>query len=617
MAKTVNLTVKVDDVQFKAFMANFNALSGQITGLTNQFAHFATTMQNATKATAGIQSSLNHLLTTSRNVRSSIAGITREFGKWGALISGVVMALGAGAGMFGLSRFSRNVMETRRQALGLGTSDIGGMQAALRAGQITSATPGSTLQNIASGLHGDPEMMQKLRIMGLYDTKKTPEEIYGKLLDRLDKLIPQAPKGRELPFLRPRLHGLMSDEEILANLGPEGRTARQQQRDQLKNKPAPIAPDALKAWTDLHQAYELFTSNLKNRIADRLAPVAKYLTELAKGLTDATTEISKWKSWEDVFKGLMGWAEKFYTFVYGKDLVKAWKDYVQKWGEFAADPKWDTIKNLMSSFITLLQEVVTRIKTTVLDQITQLLRRILPEWALKRLGLTSSTPDPNQPDDQDSTQAPTQSQPTAPAQAQPQSQPPASAPPASGPPSSAPSGGGSRVPLTLLQPPEGGSRGLGGLAPPANPMFASLNNTVGQFTGMGPTTAFGTAVNQFAMGGSAYGGSVSQMNIGGASARVTGGTKIAAFDVGGDSRNTNIGMWSSAARGAVPGRDVRGLAINGGTSVSRMSFADNRKAGGRRGPLDIDNWQMNRTASLRIDSVPGNNFSMSGVAMSG
>jgi hypothetical protein len=34
------------------------------------------------------------------------------------------------------------------------------------------------------------------------------------------------------------------------------------------------------------------------------------------------------------------------------------------------------------------------------------------------------------------------------------------------------------------------------------------------------------------------------------------------------------------------------------------------------GPLDVDNWQLNRVAELRVDSVPAANIFMKGFAMS-
>jgi hypothetical protein len=568
MAKTVALTVKVDEKEFQDFSAHFKELSDRVTGLTDKFNRVSQSIEKTAKKTDQIHSSMRGLLDVSKTFHRSIAGITKEFGKWGTLITGVVMTLGAGAGMWGIDRFSQRMMETRRQMLGLGTTDAAGMQTALRAGQITSATPGSTLQNIAAGLHGDTERMTQLRILGLYDPKKTPEQIYEKLLDRLDKLMQQAPKGRELPFLKPRLGGIMSDEDILRHIGPEGKAAREQERQQLKRKPTPIAPDALKAWTDLHQAYELFTQNLKNRIADRLAPVAKFLTDVAYGLTQVTTSISKWKTFQDAFNGLLDWAKNFYTWLYGEDFVKAWKNALGKLVDFAVDPKWDTIKNLMDSFVTVLHETINLIRSTVVEQIKSLLGRLLPDWIKNRLGLGGT------PTGDGTAPAPT---------ATPQGTTPQTTPPA---PSQAPN----------LPPPKidvvPGKQGAVGGGTQLAQWFPALGASA-------PSTSWQQGGNQF---GSFRGGDTFGATRGG-DVSVRAGDQMA--------------IWSGAAQRAVPGPNVTGLAFRGGSSFAQMNYADNRRGQGRRGPLDIDNWQMNRTATLNVNSVPGSNIHMAGLAMSG
>jgi hypothetical protein len=50
-------------------------------------------------------------------------------------------------------------------------------------------------------------------------------------------------------------------------------------------------------------------------------------------------------------------------------------------------------------------------------------------------------------------------------------------------------------------------------------------------------------------------------------------------------------------------------AFRGVTSVASATTVDNRKGLTMlTGPLDVDNWQMNRTASLSIRNVPGSNI---------
>jgi hypothetical protein len=123
----------------------------------------------------------------------------------------------------------------------------------------------------------------------------------------------------------------------------------------------------------------------------------------------------------------------------------------------------------------------------------------------------------------------------------------------------------------------------------------------------GSQFAFGGPVSQFAGGAtnvSAFGGAVNRF------ANVTGTTNVG---VGGG-RSTNMAFMAGAARGAVPGTDVRGMAFRGG-SMAAMTYNDMRRGDRGMGGLDIDNWQLNRTAMLRIDNTPGSNVYMNTNAM--
>jgi hypothetical protein len=97
------------------------------------------------------------------------------------------------------------------------------------------------------------------------------------------------------------------------------------------------------------------------------------------------------------------------------------------------------------------------------------------------------------------------------------------------------------------------------------------------------------------------GGSLSIGGRGGSSTVVQGGSVNAS--------------WRNAARSAVPSN------VGGGWASMMASNNNNFGGGGgggrrgKSGPLDIDNWQLNRTAQLRIDNIAGANIYSTGVAM--
>jgi hypothetical protein len=77
-----------------------------------------------------------------------------------------------------------------------------------------------------------------------------------------------------------------------------------------------------------------------------------------------------------------------------------------------------------------------------------------------------------------------------------------------------------------------------------------------------------------------------------------------------------IAMFGGAARGRVPGTEMAGF--RGNTSVSSAMHVDNRRGLAMlQGPLDVDNWQMNRVSNLVVRNVPGSNIHAQSAGMAG
>src|SRR6516165_9539480 len=166
MAKTVTLQVKVDDTEFKQFVARFNAFSTQIGNLNQQFKNINTTIQKTQTNTNNLVATFQSLWNITRSWGGAVKDVVSNLTK-GVMAIGTIMAmLSTGAGLFGLDRLAQSIMQRRRQAMGMG-ADYGRMQGVQVAGQTILENPTGLLQSIAKGLYGSPEEMQGLAALGV------------------------------------------------------------------------------------------------------------------------------------------------------------------------------------------------------------------------------------------------------------------------------------------------------------------------------------------------------------------------------------------------------------------------------------------------------------------
>jgi hypothetical protein len=167
---------------------------------------------------------------------------------------------------------------------------------------------------------------------------------------------------------------------------------------------------------------------------------------------------------------------------------------------------------------------------------------------------------------------------------------------------------------------------------PGSSLFAGGSKALTNFAGnmFGGTSFGGANVRTASLGGStgantsvaSFGGSTSTMNLAGGASRsyasfrggpTTGGSLGQLF-AGGTTNvsapSVRMASWNGAVNKAAPRGGNSNLSIS---SNNKMAFG---MAGrGNQGPLSVDNWQSNRTASLTIRNVPGSNVFMSGAGM--
>jgi uncharacterized protein YdcH (DUF465 family) len=700
MAKTVTLTVKVNDQEFKDFVDKYNKFVDNIKDLNNKFMGLSRTVTNVAQQTQKMTDNIKGLLNSLKHVHGVATNITKTFGKWATLIQGVVMALGAGVGMFGMDRLARAMTDRRRLQLGFG-GDVAQTQATIRAGGILGDDTESILTNIRAA-QADPKRARALVSLGLIDPSrpqaKKPEEIFEALVKKMPEFMKDPYALQKAQIIG--LGDLASERWMMQFQGEKGQRASQQVIKQMKDKPADISPDALEAWTDTAQAWKNFATNVVNRLGEKFVNVAKFLTDLSKSLTELLNDFVAWHSFQDVFDGLKKWSERFARWIYGDKIVDDIKTFFGKFLDFLKDPNWTSFKTLFNSLITVLGDIVARIKDTVIDTIKNVLKaglktllpQTLQDWLKGRKGGdgTDQHPESNMPPPSTqpvpggttpfpgggswSTSPPAAAPMTDPMSggAMPGTPPPAGAPPATGgtppagnPPAPAPSPvppgadrastggnqfasfmGGAGGGFTNQVMSFGGNRSVGfggGASTSVGGTSIGLrgNNLFGGGTALaslrGGNMAFGGRNAMFrggssgasvgaaslALRGDTFGGRSRFASLRGGDRNLSlrGGSRFASFRGGGDmfaslarGGDTNIGgdrtSWARTAQAAVPGPGTRGAAFRGGSTRTGVG-------GGQRGRggLDIDNWQLDRTASLRIDNNPGANAYMTGVSM--
>ncbi|HEY1249045.1 MAG TPA: hypothetical protein VGE97_08670 [Nitrososphaera sp.] len=574
MAKTVNLTVRVDDTQFKQFMAQYNAFSAQIKNLTSQFTQIQSTIQKTTQQSTILTTAMRGILNITRPFVNLLKTATGEFFKWSTLIGGISALLGMGGGLFGIERLAAAIMQKRKQVLGLGGT-FGGVQAANIFGQSIMDNPQQVLTGIRAGTGGAPEQLRALAALGIpFGTQKKPEELLPDVLMKVQDLMKKSAPGTEL--MVGRAYGLsalgFSDSDLIRLKTMSRDEIKKFEERMLKEKDElSLSEKAQKAWTDLEVQFKNAKSQLMSTFGEKLADLAKPIGELSDSFVKLVKTLMNTTLVDDAIKLLVKWLNQLSDYLKGdtvkEDLQKFVKE-VESWG-----PTLKKFKENMEAFATTLGniiDVLTKIWRALFGgpNITgEDLRRRLEEY--HRNATTTTTPDST------TTPAPT----TGPAGIP---NPNTRVTPPVAPTVPAPTTGPSFTPP----------------APPAAPPSQSIRDRL-----RGGSLNLGGNQNQFA---SWLGGPGGNMVVNGGNA---------SFD---NSRGGNrFASWNNATQRSSPD-NVTGYAINNQRSTfAGIMGGGGGRGGGPTGPLDTDNWQMTRTASLVIRNTPGSNIYANANTMSG
>jgi methyl-accepting chemotaxis protein len=621
MAKTVTLTVKVDDTDFKRFIANFNAFSTQIKTLNQNFSQINTTIQKTTASSNALVSTMKSLWQTTKSLSSTVASITTHFIKWSALIGGIGAMLAMGGGLFGIERLAASILQKRRLTLGLG-GDYGKIQAAQIFGKGILDNPQALLQNIAMGKAGSPDQLRSMISLGIpFGTKMTPEEIMPKYLDELQRRLKGASPNTELMIGRAfgaESMGLSSmDIMRLKNM------TRQELKDLEKEiaeraKELTLSKEAQKGWADLDRQFAAAKAAIEGIFGEKLASLTRPLSDLSKSIIKLVQSLMDMPIVEKIIKQLTKWINQLSDYLKSNTLEDDLKKFSKEITGWV--PILKEFKDALLGFVE-----TTRRVGDVMGKIWNVMKNIW-KWSPAGMALGAVTGTglfaPGPKGATDSLSAP-------------------ATPAVPGSNIIIPGGGG--APATRMPPLQ--IPGFPLLSPPVTPGSQSSISGFNQFasTAFGGGSQFasgggrssmafmggGIGGNSLALGGGGgsnlaflgggRGGSLALMGggIGGNNLALMGGSSLGSMFTGGTGGGggaDKLASWGKAAGGAAPTAEGRstwaglfGFYGSGGGGAS----------GKGGGPLDANNWQSNRTASIVIRNTPGSNPYMTATGMAG
>jgi hypothetical protein len=650
MAKTIGLTVQVDDSQFQKFVRDYNAFAGQVKTLTVNFNAVTNTISRANQQSIQWSSTLRSVSNVLTGIVPAVGKVTVHFSKWAALIGGISMMLGTGAGLFGIDRLANTLIQRRRQIMGLG-GDWGRIQAAQLGSMATISDPMSVMQRIQFAKMGDVLTRAGLQAAGvdmkdILDPKKGPAEIYEQVIRNMPRIFEQMQPGTALQFIQGRhLDRIMPIEDWMRFITPEGGFNKPEQErvlrgiEERKNRPG-LTPDEGRSWADLYEAAKAFVMDIQTRLGSALSGIATSLTGVSKGFTDLLDALLDSPAVKRALEQVKTWLDSFAEYLKGDEAKKK----LEEWTKDMENIPWAKLGETIGSFIEHLGTVIRVLlalkgATTgamvggaiggvpgaivggAIGGATGYFSPDIAKWLFEHgiMGQPTSGQAPLSPDEPGIGRAERERRIRAKREQERRAvlapQVPGTPPLAPGTPGWTPGAGW--VPPTFPVNPFDPNATV----PPAATGAQKQSAVIGGTNVASNISRGNTSLARFNFPGGNT--SLASLNLsrGGPSLAFAGGTG-GSLSIGGGGRSSAVvqggsvnASWRNAARSAVPSN------VGGGWASMMASNNNNFGGGGgggrrgKSGPLDIDNWQLNRTAQLRIDNIAGANIYSTGVAM--
>jgi hypothetical protein len=295
--KDVQLTINVDDDQFKQFVDDFNKIADMMKKMSDQWKKISASIDQTQSGGQGLLGRMGGMLQVSNKIHSTVGNITKHIFKWGALISGIGSLLGGG-GLFGLNRMSESIIARQRFMQGIGGSNYA---ASLAAATITKSVlndPASALSGIAIGQYamGSPQW-KALNLSGIGLTKeelgKTPEQMLPDILDKLPDYLQKNVKSKEQLELFAKPRGLTSifgmEDLIRMREHPEEFHKKAKElREQAGLKPG---AKELAIWEQFWTSVRTWHNTIDKEFIEKLAPLAGAMTHLTEAFTKLSVAI--------------------------------------------------------------------------------------------------------------------------------------------------------------------------------------------------------------------------------------------------------------------------------------------------------------------------------------
>ncbi len=360
MARQPTLTVNVNSQQFQQFARNFNAFSGQIKQLNQQFGQINSAINRTTIGAKALQATLSGVLSVTKSIGSTTWRITKHLVSWGTIIGGVTALLGMGGGLFGIDRLASSILAKRRMVMGLG-GDYGRTQASMIGYSSVLGSPGSALQNIRMGLGGSTEQQRALITAGIdpFTTKMTPDEILDKILAEAPAKLAQGGPGNELRMAKSLGYDKIFTDpmDLMRMTSEEGRKEIQEKRKWIKEheKELTLSKEAQKGWSGLAQQIMLAKANVENIFGEKLFFLTKPLEHLSEGFQHLVKVLMDSPAVQKLMKTLAYWIEKLADKM--KHLTeKDIDEFIEKVKTWI--PAMEKVENALTLFSSTLDQVV-------------------------------------------------------------------------------------------------------------------------------------------------------------------------------------------------------------------------------------------------------------------
>jgi hypothetical protein len=475
----------------------------------------------------------------------------------------------------------------------------------------TMSDPMSIMQGIRFGKMGDVLTRAGLQAAGIsmqdiLDPKKGPADIYEQVIKNLPETLKDMQPESALQFIIGRhLEKVMPVEDWMKLITPEGKVnVEEQQRilrgiQERKDRPG-LTPEEGRSWADLYTAAKSFVMDIQTKLGSSLSGIATSLTQVSKGFTDLVIALLDTPAVKKALEQLKTWLDGFAEYLKTDEA----KDKLKKWTEEMEKIPWAKLGEVIGSFIenlgTVLRVLMALKGATTLGTIGTLFGGPWVGAGLAALGgiggyfapeiggaawnlLTQG--DPNKAG---TTTAPS----TTP-----------------GPQLFVPGQRNQPWPSWMdwlfgkgsVQPPTFPTQPLDPTATTPPAAIPQRQSAVIGGTNFASSLSGGNTSLAANLGGRGGTGVLSMGGIRGGSVFAQGGSVNAS--------------WRNAARNAVPSHVGGGWASMMASNNANFAGGGGGGRRGRGGPLDIDNWQLNRTAQLRIDNIAGANIYSTGVAM--